>query len=161
MAISTSPRRLPGWVLIAGMIVALLIAGIIMATVLRPIYNLVFPGKASAPIPPGAVELEYKEPSRFSDGEWLYGSDMPGCEVVQFYIKQGSTCKIAPLACGETNQALAGGIGETANSLQTIATCEGTRAAVVASHSWLVDISGGYNDEYPTRFRVYLFKERD
>lgn len=153
---------LPGWVVLAGMVVGLLIAGIIMANVLRPLYNLVFPGEAKAPIPAGAVELDYIDDSSFSDGEWLYGTTLSGCELVRFMQENDSTCTVTPLACRETNQAITDTAGQAASiGLQRIASCEGTHEAVVASYSWLVDISSGYDDEYPTRFRVYLFKERD
>jgi hypothetical protein len=145
---------MPAWVVIAGMVVALLIAGIIMANVLGPLGNLIFPDEAKAPLPEGATLLEENPDPRLSDEERLYGVNLEGCAVAQFYIDQGSQCVFAPLACDPVTTDANG------NPLsKSIATCRGTHTAVAASYSWMVDISSGYSD-YRTRFRVYVFKER-
>lgn len=153
---------IPLWVALVGMVVSLIVAVIIMATILRPLINLVFPTSAQPPLP-AQIELvqEVSDP-RTSDGEWLYGTQADGCAVAMFYESQGSTCIYTPFICagdvyidGRTATT-----GEKTGRVSKIAECTGSHSDVVNSYSWEVLISSGYTRDYYTRFRVYLYRER-
>jgi len=153
-----SGLQIPLWVALAGMVLALIIAVIIMANVLRPLINLVFPSKPKLALPADVIELKKVEKPRTSDGEWLYGVNMDGCQLAKFYMDQGATCNFAPFICdGEgtdfTNQFAA------VKEVQSIGTCELSKSGVADSFSWQMLISTGY-DDYLTKYRVYLYRER-
>ncbi|NJL92780.1 MAG: hypothetical protein HC915_03180 [Anaerolineae bacterium] len=145
-------NRIPLWVALAGMIVALILGGVIIASILQPLVNLVFPGEAEPPLPEGVLELQHVEDSRLADEEWLYATTLAPCDLARFYVEAGSTCSLSPGACLEEEPSVSG-VGET------IGTCQGTHEEVLASYSWRVEITSNIG-QYPTIFRLYLFKER-
>jgi len=155
------PRKrvyIPLWVALAGMVLAFILALIIMAAVLEPLTNLVFPTKPVPPLPPDAVLLEAIAAPSTSNGEWLYGSQLEGCAVAQFYIEQRGTCQFNPFSCerGEDGNLRPHSLSE---GLSAIGTCTATFSNVANSYSWEVIIARG-SAEHTSRFRVYLYKER-
>lgn len=146
--------QIPLWVALAGMIVALIIAIIIMANILRPLVNLVFPNAAEIPLPPDAELIETNENPRTSDGEWLYGSPTDGCVLLGFFVEAGGTCTLAPFACVRTDDS------PDERGYRSVGSCTGTKSDILNSYSWEVLIGTGYSGEYTTRFRVYLYEER-
>ncbi len=151
-------RRLdiPLWVALAGMVVALILAIVIMANVLRPLVNLIFPTTPEPPLPDNITLLETNENPRTSTGEWLYATEMDGCDLMNFYLKEGGTCNLSPFTClGErdANGRFPRDKGES------IGVCRGESKDIMNSYSWEVLIGSGYADHY-TKFRVYLYQER-
>jgi hypothetical protein len=146
---------IPLWVALAGMVVALVLAVIIMANVLRPLTNLVFPADPEPPLPDGAVELQHSEESSTSDGEWFYGIDMDACQLVEYYIENDTKCRVTPFACKEG----VNGAQLDTTGTASVAVCRGTHEEVVGSYSWEVYVNASTGD-YPTTFRMFLYKER-
>jgi hypothetical protein len=144
------------------MVVALVLAIIIMANVLRPLVNLIFPDPAEPPLPAQVELLEEVDDPRVSDGEWLYGTDMDGCALAAFYESQGSTCNYNPLNCagGVYVAGLDPDTGERTGETAQIGICTGSKSDVVNSYSWEVYINTGFAEGPYTIFRVYLYRER-
>lgn len=150
---------IPLWVALAGLVVALVIAVIIMGNVLNPLEELIFPIDAQAPIPAEAVLIREIEDTRTSDGEWLYGIAWDGCQLAQYFLEQNGTCSFTPFACQGDPESDAFRLNNPGDSPSSVATCIGGEEGVINSYSWEALISSGYSD-YQTKFRVYLYKER-
>lgn len=154
---SSKPSRdIPVWVALAGMVLAIIVAIIIMVNVLEPLVNLIFPQDPEPPVPANAELISEDADSSTSSGEWLYGTDTDACQIAEFYIEEGSNCRFEPLACEENED------GELVRAPQVnkVATCVGTEASIVSSYSWEVIISGDDIREYETVFRLFLYEER-
>lgn len=153
------PRVLiPLWVALAGMVVALILAGIIMSNVLKPLISLIFPATPDLPLPAGVIELEEVGDPLTSDGEWLYGVEMDGCQVVQFYLDAGARCRLTPFVCEQVDGKLASNYDNY--EFAALGTCDLVHEGEVDSYTWQLVISSGYED-YETKYRVYLYRERN
>lgn len=149
---------IPLWIALAGLAVAVILALLIALTVLQPLLSLVFPTNPEPPLPSDAALLEEVPNPRLSYSESLYGSAMGGCDMVNFYMQEGGTCVIAPFSC--SGNPTDGYVNRYAGTVTSIATCTGKQKDLLNSFSWEVYISSGYLDEYETRFRLYLYRER-
>lgn len=168
---SPKPRLvIPIWVALAAMVLAVVVAGIIISSIAKPLLNLISPEEPDIPLPPGAHLEKVDEESGYATTEWLYGSTMPGCEVALFFDRhEGVDCIYTPLACPMGSDATAAAEieptpipeGETASSsFSQVATCNKQVKEVASSYTWRVSIFDGYSGEYRTKFRIYLFSER-
>jgi hypothetical protein len=148
---------IPLWVALAGMALALIVGALILSLVIRPIASLVFPSQVEVPLPAG-TSLIQEFPPTTSDGEWLYGTSIHGCEVMRFYAENGSQCNLAPFICSQDE---AGNYQDPdLGGKYQVGTCTGSKESFLNSYSWEVLINANGGGDYPTRFRVYLYQER-
>lgn len=149
--VARSRLALPLPVAIAGLILALLLSGLILVEIAPPLAELVFGNDPDIPIPEGATVLSTEITSGRSEKEWLYGTDMTGCEVIRFYADQGATCQVTPFACAPDQRTDMQGIMQ-------IGICGMTEKGSVTDHAWDIYVSSNFPDGAFTRFRVSLFK---
>ncbi len=146
------PRvAVPAWVTIAGLVLVLVVAALIIVEIGSPLAELVLGNDPDVPVPDGAkLEGEWENQGS-AQHEWLYNTDQIGCEVALFYAGQEANCVFAPFACGSEGQRPGlEGAGH-------IATCRKTEKGAVTGYSWEVNISSGYPEGPLTRFRIWLF----
>lgn len=157
----------PVWVALAAMVLALVLAVVIIASIAEPLINLISPEEPDIPVPPGARLDEKVEESNYASTQWLYSSKQTGCEVALFFDDhEGVSCMYSPVGCDVMATATpkleptpTGEVPYTAEFYQ-VAVCTKQVKEVASSYSWRVEIFDGYGGEYHTKFRVYLFSER-
>jgi hypothetical protein len=156
----------PVWVALAAMVLAIIVAGIIISSIAEPLLNLVAPNEPEIPLPAGAHLDEELDDPGYGTKQWLYSSHQTGCQVALFFDDiEGVECIYSPNSCtelfvtpgtepnDEPNEFAQDGFSQTA-------TCTKRVKEVASSYSWRVEIFSGYEGEYQTKFRVYLFSER-
>ncbi|MBI5928836.1 MAG: hypothetical protein HY862_05970 [Chloroflexi bacterium] len=160
---------IPMWVALAAMALAVVLAGIIISLIAKPLLNLVSPEKPDIPVPSGAHLDEKDEDPNYADTQWLYSSKQTGCEVALFFDKEDDVeCTYSPYACAaDATTTATPGIeptptaeGTIGASFSRVATCTKRVKQVASSYTWRVEIFDGYSGEYQTKFRIYLFSER-
>lgn len=155
----------PIWVALAAMVLALIVAGIIISSIAKPLLNLVLPVDPDIPIPSGAHLDEELDDPGYGTKQWLYSSQQTGCQVALFFDDiEGVECIYSPGACAELYITPAPGQSDpdegSQNTFSQTGTCTKRVKEVASSYSWRVEIFHGYEGEYQTKFRVYLFSER-
>ena len=125
--------------------IVLIVAGIIGFQLLGILYGLIFP--PDAPLPDDVFEMSHENLAYGSD-RWLYGTNIDGCALVEFYVANDGECVVTPTAC------VGGEFGTTSPNQQTIATCEGEKEFSIFALRWSVTIGAGYATEPITRFNV-------
>lgn len=150
--------QVPPWVAVAGMILALLIAAVIIRQIARPLSDLVFGNDVDVPIPEGATLEREEEDVGSVSRTMLYSTDQDACQVAQFYVNQdGVQCFFAPFACREDGTI---NLDDASSGFRTVGTCGKTELDSVDGFSWDVIISGGYDAEQgpATRFLVSIYE---
>jgi hypothetical protein len=155
----------PIWVALAAMVLAIIVAGIIISSIAEPLLNLVSPNDPDIPIPSGAHLDEELDDPGYGTKQWLYSSQQTGCQVALFFDEiEGVECIYSPGACAELYITPAPGQDDPSdgaeNTFSQTGTCTKRVKEVASSYSWRVEIFDGYEGEYQTKFRVYLFSER-
>ncbi|NDJ86426.1 MAG: hypothetical protein GYB66_11100 [Chloroflexi bacterium] len=147
----SSRFRIPIWVLVVGMIFALVLAGFVVLQVVEPLADLLLDSGSDVPVPDGASLERERDDVGSASKEWLYATEQTGCDVAKFYADQGANCTFAPYACGLENE-------QTAyDSMFHVATCIKSEKNSVGGYSWRVDISSGFQTGKPTRFSIALY----
>lgn len=143
------------WVAIAGLVLSLILGGIIMANIIKPLNDLIFPAEVKVPKPDGAVERDHIEDSKTADEEWLYSVEGDACQIAWFFEQNGGTCNFMPTMCKVDENDV-----PTLNTNQPdalTAQCSGGESSEVTGYSWEVMVStGGTSNE--TYYRVFLYK---
>ncbi|MCB9437223.1 MAG: hypothetical protein H6673_09565 [Anaerolineales bacterium] len=141
----------PVWVAVAGLVLTIVLAVLIVFQIAAPLAELVLGRSADIPLPDGAkLESEKSEAGR-AQHEWLYSlANSDGCAVAEFFHEQGASCVYTPLACE-----LAPEVGV----LRQIATCAKTEKQLIDGYTWEVLISTEYHEDETSTvyFRVYLY----
>jgi hypothetical protein len=142
------PRsRIPLWLALAGMVLALVVAVVIMLRVAEPLYRLLFP--LEVPVPDGVEEIEHVKPDKGAE-YWIYRTQAPGREIATFYEEHDSRCVYSAIP-----QEL-----EQQPRSYAVATCNGSKEGGGLGISWEVFIHEGYSErEGPTIFRVFKYDE--
>lgn len=148
---SKSGFYIPPWVAIAFGILTVLLAFIIIRAVAAPLWDLLFVGDPEVPVPPGArLESEIEDPS-YASHEWLYQTQLSGCEVADYYVEQGADCRRSPFACSADNVQI------EREGFFEVAICTYSEDNQVGGYSWEIRITSGFEEPAPTRFRVFLY----
>lgn len=146
---------LPPWVVVALMILALMITGVVIRNIAGPLSDLVFGTNTEVPIPDGAT-LNGEDEGGSASRTMRYSTNQDACAVYRFYLEQEDVeCRITPFACnsdGTLNQ------GNDSSSFRTVGSCAKTESDRVGGSSWRVTISGGYSNGPATRFFVEVFE---
>lgn len=137
--------RRPSRKLIVLGVIALALAFYIGTQVLGVLYGLISP--PPAPAPAGVSELTHKNTGHGVD-EWTYSTNLPACDVLQFYLSQNGTCDIAPTMCNPAEEASPNTPG------QHVANCHGLITFSIFAMKWEVNIASGYGGDAPTRFML-------
>lgn len=144
-------RIVPLWVAVAGLVLAIGLAVLVVTWIAAPLAELVLDTAPDIPLPDGAkLESETTDTGR-AQHEWLYSlSNSDGCAVAEFFREQGASCAYTPLACD---------LEPEIGILRQIATCTKTEKQLIDGYTWEVLISTEYHeDETSTAyFRVYLY----
>jgi hypothetical protein len=141
----SSRPRIPMWLALVLMAIALVLALVILARIGGPLSGLLFP--SGVPIPDGADEIDHVKPEKGAE-YWIYGTDDSGRDVAAFYEDEGGICRYT-----------ATGLSEPApEGSHSVARCLAKSDG--AESSWEVFIAEGYSEEDggPTIFRVYKYE---
>lgn len=141
--------RVPLRVLVIG-VVAVLFALVVGTQVIGVLYAIFFP--PAAPRPAQAEEVSHSGEA-FGVDDWLYRTDLPVCDVVQFYIDNGGECRIVPGWCGTQSQS--GGTDPGADTPnQNVARCSADVKFSIFALRWQAVIATGSTSADATQFRV-------
>lgn len=147
---------LPPWVLIALMILALLITGVVIRQIAGPLSDLVFGNDTDVPIPDGATLISEDDSAGSASRTMRYSTDQDACQVYRFYLSHdGVECTPTPNACtpeGTIN------LNENTSSFRTVGSCRKTESNTIGGYSWEVIISGGYQQGPATQFFISVFE---
>lgn len=150
---AASPRRraVPLWLALAGMVIGLLLATVILARVAGPLYGLLFP--VEVPVPDGVEQIDHQDPDQGAE-YWIYRTTRPGREIAAFYEDEGGECWYT--ARDEALDPVAPGMS------YSVAHCLGTKISGGLGVGWEVYIHEGYSPQQgPTIFRLYRYGEVD
>lgn len=147
----TSPEESSGRLSLPCLIMTLIAAVLLVFAVLFAtrifgvLYGIVFP--ANPPLPTGLVRLEHNNLAYGVD-EWVYGTEQDGCEILDYYQRNGGTCSIAPGICGPS------GFQRSGFSSQNIGACTGTEEFSIFAMRWEMNVTSGYRSPPTTRFSL-------
>lgn len=142
-ATSTTSRKRPWRLLVIGA-VAVLLAVFIATQVLGVLFAIVFP--PNPPLPENVAVITHSSDAYGVD-DWLYGTDLSGCEVLYFYQAAADSCRIAPMTCSV-------GTSLDVRGEQTVGRCTGTLDFSLFAMRWNVTIGTGYSEDGVTRIRL-------
>lgn len=141
--------RVPVRVLLIG-VFALLCAIVIGTQVIGVLYAIFFP--PAAPLPASAELISHASEALGVD-DWLYRSNQPVCEVVQFYVDSGGDCRVVPGWCG--TQSESGVTDPGANTPnQNVARCSADVKFSIFALRWQAVIATGSNPTNASQFRL-------
>jgi hypothetical protein len=130
-------------------VVVLILAVVIGSQVIGVLYVIVVP---PAPPLPEDVTLISHTNSDYGVDAWVYTSNQPACEVVEFYIEQGGQCHIAPTCDAVSTSEPA--LPNVENTAQNVARCVGKADASIFALRWQAIIATGRTPDVATEFRV-------
>ncbi len=148
--------HIPMWVALAGLLLSLILAAVIMRNIISPIADLIFPASVDIPLPDGAKEIEHLKESKTAEEEWLYQVEGDACEISWFYQGEARSCQYSPGMCQmdeEQDKPIL--INPAPDAL--VAKCTGGESTEVTGYSWEVMVSTGSTGE-ETYFRVFLYE---
>lgn len=142
----SSKPRIPLWLALVAMALALVVALVILARIGGPLSGLLFP--SGVPVPDGAKEIEHVKPDKGAE-YWIYGTEDSGREVAAFYEDEGGTCRYTAMSSSESAPQ-----GST-----SVAQCLARKGDKGVDVSWEVYIGEGYPESEggPTVFRIYKY----
>lgn len=132
----TSGRSRLLLVIFAGVLIASLVIGIQAFGIL---YSIVFP--PAPPLLPDVTEARHTSIDHGVD-EWVYQTNLPACDVVEFYEQKGGACAIRVDLCIDdaSENVTFGTVG------QHVATCTGAVEFSLFAYRWEANIADGYQD---------------
>lgn len=144
---SSESRSVPIRVLVMGA-VAVILAVVIGSQVIGVLYAIFFP--PVAPLPEQSTLVTHTS-ADYGVDDWLYTSTMPACDIVRFYIENGTQCRVAPLWCT--------GEGESSAVIphernQNIGRCEATQTFSIFALRYEVIIATGATLDEVSQFRL-------
>lgn len=140
----------PVWMPLVGLLAAFLVALLVGASICPTLSALVLP--PGPKLPSGTVTEKTHESKAAGEDEWLYGADLDGCAVAQFYVSWLGDCNFSPVVDCK-NGATKSVIGEPGRSYH-IATCTGKTTVGNYSLAWTVYIDSGFSTGDRTVFRL-------
>lgn len=145
--IATPPgRRLRGSVALIIVTLAVVALALFMATqVLSVLVGIVSP--PDPPLPEGAVRVSASS-AAYGVDDRVYSVPESACAVLDVYIAQGASCRVAPLQCGSGGSTLAGGVG-------MVARCYGTAPFSIFDQAYEAIISRGQQGGDTTELRLF------
>lgn len=132
----TSGRSRLLLVIFVGVLIACLVIGIQAFGIL---YSIVFP--PAPPLPSDVIEARHTSIDHGVD-EWVYQTNQPACDVVEFYEQQGGVCAMRADSCVDDapENVTFGTVG------QHVATCTGAIEFSLFAYRWEANIADGYQD---------------
>jgi len=143
-------RGVPLWMPLLGLVIAFAFAIFIGVRIIPTLSALVAP--PDPPRPPAPATLMLHENKGAGLDEFLYGTEMSGCEVARYYEKLLGDCTYDPDSrCGVPGS----GPIVSPGAIGNIGRCEGKQTIGAYRVSWIVYIATNYQDNGPkTRYRV-------
>jgi hypothetical protein len=139
---------LPLWVPIVGLSIALIFAIYVASRIFPTLSGVVLP--LDPPLPSGTIAMLTHEGKGVGLDEWLYGTDMHGCQIAQYYRQRFTECIYDP----DSNCQNGGRPPLQAGVADFIARCDGKDSFGAYNLTWTVYISTGYAEQGRTHFRV-------
>ena len=131
-------RGRPPWLVLAIGVGAVVVAAILIARVASPLAGLISP--ADPPFFQPATLVEHRNPEYGVD-EWLYATDLSGCDVYAWYEAQADSCRPAPInRCQEAQSS------PLQSGTYSVGYCQGHVSFGEFTSDWEIYISGGYNE---------------
>lgn len=143
-------RGRPPWVVLALGVAAVAFAALVIVLVASPLAGLISP--ADPPFFAPATMLEHRNP-QYGVDEWLYATNLSGCEVYLWYKAQATSCRpSAASACVE------GQSSPLQSETYSVGYCQGHVPFGEFTSDWEIYISDGYNGS-DGRTRYLLARE--
>ncbi len=137
------------WIPVVGLLVAFVFAIFVGARICPTLSGVVLP--PDPPLPSGAnITLLTRESKGVGLDEFLYGTDVHGCQIAQYYKTRLANCIYDP-----DSNCTSGGVPPLqAGVANFIAQCTGADSFGAYRLTWTVYISTGYAEQGRTHFRV-------
>jgi hypothetical protein len=145
-----APRGMPVWVPVLGVLVALVLAIFVGVRVAPTLVGMVLPPEP--PMPANQVTLVKQTNIAAGSDEWLYTSDMTGCELARYIDQRVGDCFFfGDSGCDPNRQAAI-----TPGVAYRVAQCNPVQKVGEYSVRWTITISTGIQPPEPqTAARVF------
>jgi hypothetical protein len=148
----TEDQGLPLGVWIGIGVGALVLAVLVIVRVASPLAALLFP--AEPPFFAPASLIEHRTPYASVD-EWLYASDVSGCEIYDWYYERATSCTPSMASSCDGS-----GFLPSQDGSYSVGYCYGRELFGDFAADWEIYISDGYNDA-AGRARFLIAREID
>jgi len=133
-------QGVPMWMPLLALLLVLILAILLGARIFPTLSALILPAQPRLPV--GKMTELQRESKGTGLDEWLYGTDLPGCAVAEFYKKLLTTCVYDPsVVCREGQEKVT--TVETGEPY-TVAQCNGVLAVGEHREQWTVYIATNY-----------------
>ena len=133
-----------------GLLVALIAAVFIGTQIIPTLSGLVLPPEPR--LPAGNVTQLKHEPKGTGLDEWVYGTDLSGCEVSKFYEDWLKDCRYDPNVVCKNGKQEASVVPP--NQSYSIVQCTGFQSVGTYKLAWTVYVATGYGAPNNTVFRL-------
>ncbi len=132
------PSRIPLWLAIIAAGAVVIAAILIISRIVGPLAALLSP--AEPPFFAPATLLEHREQG-YGAGEWLYATQVSGCDVYDWYSERATLCTLSPLVdCRPNSSGL-----PPLEGAYSVGYCQGSVTFGEFSLDWDIFIHDGYN----------------
>jgi hypothetical protein len=146
---SKQNEGLPIWMPLVGLALALILAIYMGVRIIPTLSGVVLP--PDPPLPTGGTMAMIKHEGKgVGLDEWLYGTNLHGCQVAQYYKQRFAECIFDP----DSNCQNGGTLPMQPGVSAFIARCGGKDTFGAYQLTWTVYISTGYAEQGRTHFRV-------
>jgi hypothetical protein len=142
---------LPIWMPLVGLLSAFVLAIAVGATICPTLSALIFPPGPRLPTTGPVHEISHQSEGTGLD-EWVYGTDLSGCAVAQFYMDWLKNCVYDP-SVGCKNGADGSLIVPQEDGYHVVQ-CMGKQVVGSDTLAWTVYVSSGYSKGDKTVFRL-------
>lgn len=130
-------RNRPSWLVVVIGVAALILAALVISQVASPLAGLISP--ADPPFFAPATLVEHRNP-QYGVDEWVFASELSGCEVYAWYEARATYCRPDPLNSCEDAQS-----SPLQSGTYSVGYCQGHVPFGEFTSDWEIYISDGYN----------------